>query len=125
MKIVDANIVLRYFLKDNIEQFKKAEKILEENEVLIAPEIIAEIIYVLQKMYKVPREKIKDKLQELISNENVHIDNYEIQMEMLNIYGASNLDYADCLLYSISKHTGYEISSFDEELLKAVKKKKY
>lgn len=42
MKIVDANIVLRYLLNDIEELLEKAAEILENNEVFVPNEVIAE-----------------------------------------------------------------------------------
>ena len=35
MQIVDANIILRYLLKDDKSQFGKSKSILEKNDILI------------------------------------------------------------------------------------------
>ena len=49
MKIADANIILRYLLNDHEELSDKATIIIENNEVLLHNEVIAEIVYVLEK----------------------------------------------------------------------------
>jgi predicted nucleic-acid-binding protein len=46
MKIVDANIVLRYLLNDADDFSEKASELLENNEVFIPNEVITEIVYV-------------------------------------------------------------------------------
>ena len=46
MKIVDANIVLRYLLNDAEDLSEKAIELLENNDVFIPNEVIAEIVYV-------------------------------------------------------------------------------
>ena len=56
MIIVDANIIIRFLMNDNIEQANKAEKILKDHNVLITKEVLAEIIYVLMGVYKGSRE---------------------------------------------------------------------
>ncbi|TZE80838.1 type II toxin-antitoxin system VapC family toxin, partial [Calorimonas adulescens] len=48
MQIVDANIVLRYLLNDTEVLSEKAAQILENNEVFVPNEVIAEIVYVLE-----------------------------------------------------------------------------
>ena len=45
MKIVDANIVLRYLLNDSDNLSEKAAEILENNMVFLPNEVIAEIVY--------------------------------------------------------------------------------
>ncbi len=49
MKITDANIILRYLLNDNEELSDKAAIIIENNEVFLPNEVIAEIVYVLKR----------------------------------------------------------------------------
>ena len=53
MKIVDANIILRYLLNDTEDLSAKAADLLENNEVMVPNEVIAEIVYVLEKVYKI------------------------------------------------------------------------
>lgn len=52
MKIIDANIILRYLLKDNLELHQKSIDIIENQQLFLPNEIIAEIVYVLEKVYK-------------------------------------------------------------------------
>lgn len=66
MEIVDANVVLRYLLKDHKTFYPKSKKIIEQKEVHIPTEVAAEIVYVLEKVYKVPKTKISDALLELL-----------------------------------------------------------
>ncbi len=53
MKIVDANIILRYLLDDHEMLSEEAAAIIENNKVLLPNEVIAEIVYVLEKVYEV------------------------------------------------------------------------
>ena len=71
MKIVDANIILRYLLNDTEELAQKATDIIENNKVLVPNEIIAEIVYVLEKVYKVNNEELSKTLIELFQYENI------------------------------------------------------
>jgi len=64
MQIVDANIILSYFLNDIEEMANKAAQILENKEIFIPNEIIAEVVYVLEKVYKVRRKDIQQSLNE-------------------------------------------------------------
>ena len=62
MKIIDANIVLRYLLKDDSVLFIKSVRIIENDKAFLTTEIIAEIVYVLEKVYRVPKIEIKNVL---------------------------------------------------------------
>jgi len=57
MKIVDANIILRYLLEDHAEYFEKAISIVGKNRILLINEVVAEVVYVLEKVYQIDRLK--------------------------------------------------------------------
>jgi len=62
MKIVDANVVLRYLLNDIEDQVRLATNYLEQNKVFIPIEVIVEIVYVLERLYKINRKEKKSLL---------------------------------------------------------------
>jgi len=78
MKIADANIILRYIMQDDLQSFNQASELIENNQILILTEVVAEIVYVLEKFYKVERVQIKIGLLEFLDNETVSVDNFEI-----------------------------------------------
>jgi len=50
MILVDTNIILRYILKDDLQQYNDVIKLLETHSNLyLANEVIAEVVYVLTK----------------------------------------------------------------------------
>ena len=64
-KLVDANVVLRYMLHDDEDQFPAAEQTIRDDAYLL-PEVLAEIVYVLQGVYSVPRTELASQLQLLV-----------------------------------------------------------
>ena len=63
--LVDANVVLRYMLRDDKTQSPMAERTIREGAYLL-PEVLAEIVYVLLGVYSVPREELAERLQILV-----------------------------------------------------------
>jgi len=120
MKIIDANIILRYLLDDHQEHFKKAELIIENNNVLLFNEVIAEVVYVLEKLYKISRSDIKNGLFTFFSNESVFLEKEEIVHKALVLFSIKRLDFVDCLLYAYSQETEYEVFTFDKKLQKTI-----
>ena len=118
MKIADANIILRYLLNDTEELAEKATRILENNVVFIPNEVIAEIVYVLEKVYKVKNDEISDTLKNLFLYENLKVADLDVIEEALNLYGKRKLDFVDTLLYAYHEIKGYEIYTFDKKLNK-------
>lgn len=50
-KLIDANVILRYLLGDHPEYSEKAKKVIEEGAYTL-PEVIAEVVYVLNAYTK-------------------------------------------------------------------------
>ena len=118
MKIVDANIVLRYLLNDTEELAEKATEILENNEVFIPNEVIAEIVYVLEKVYKVKNDEISDTLRNLLQYRNLKVADLDVVEEALVLYGKLRLDFVDTLLYAYHEIKGHQVYTFDKKLNK-------
>lgn len=103
MKIVDANVVLRYLLNDIQEQIRLATNYLEQNKVFIPIEVIAEIVYLIyvhEGVYKINRKEISSKLTSLIAYTNILNDNKDLIYESFKIYAARKIDFVDCILCS-------------------------
>lgn len=116
MKIADANVILRYLLNDNEELSEKATIIIENNEVLLPNEVIAEIVYVLEKVYEVKNEEISETLLELFKYSNIVVNDIEVLEEAFLLFGKRQLDFVDTLLYAYNKVKGYEVYTFDNKL---------
>jgi len=118
---IDANIVLRFLLADNNEMFEISKEIMKKN-IYLSNEVIAEIIYVLEKVYKYEREIIFDRVYRIMNLKNVFNLDKQFVLRALEIYKTQNLDFVDCLLCSYSEID--EIKTFDKKLLKCIDKNK-
>jgi predicted nucleic-acid-binding protein len=120
MNIVDANIILRYLLNDVEELATRASGILENTFVYIPNEVLVEVVYVLEKVYKVERSAINNALNELTSYDNIEVIDKNLITTALNLYKSRKFDIVDTILFAyhkVSKHTVY---TFDEKLEKCI-----
>jgi len=115
---LDANAILRYIIDDIKEQADIVQEILQNEEVLILPEVIAEVIYVMTKYYNYPRNKVSDYIIEFLEDSEC---NYQNLINAVKTFGGKNLDFVDCLLYEYSKQKDYEVFTFDKDLIKLIK----
>ncbi len=123
ISLIDANVILRYFLKDNAELYAVAEKIFNgvmegKVKVLILESVVAEVVYVLQKLYNVSRKEISEVLKELIELRGVKVHNKRQMVKALEIFSAKNLDFVDCLLCAYGE--GNQVITFDRNLKKCI-----
>ena len=121
MKIVDANVIIRYLLNDVKDLAEKAVEIIENSRVYIPNEVIAEVVYVLEKVYRVDREDISSSLCLLFNYQTIEVSDKTLIFEAFGLYESRKLDFIDTLLYAYFKVTGYEVLTFDEKLSKLLK----
>ena len=118
MKIVDANVVLRYLLADVPTLFTRSEQILETEAVYLPFEVLAEVVYVLDKVYAVSHGEISAALTDLLKYPTVSTYNVEVAIFGLKTYSDSSLDIVDSLLCGYRSVQGAEVVSFDKQLNK-------
>lgn len=117
LPIADANIILRYLLQDVEEQFEYARSAIEEG-CEITVEILAEVVYVLEGVYHVPRKLISATLIDLM--DIVHIERYDEAVDALKLFSIKKLDFVDCLLVAMNQIHGRAIITFDKKLKRLV-----
>ena len=113
---VDANYILRYLLNDNPEMASIAEQLFLNEQLFIANEILAEVVYEISKI------DIADKLINLISCDTIFTDYELIIIEALTLFKSHKLDFVDCLLCSYSQID--EIKTFDKKLNRCIQNRK-
>ena len=119
LPIADANVILRYLLQDDTEQFEIAKRAVEDGcEATV--EVLAEVVYVLQGRYGVPRGKIAESLGDLL--ESIHVERQDEMEQALAIYAETSLDLIDCILAAMHEISGRDVITFDKKLNRALQK---
>lgn len=118
MEIVDANMILRYLLNDHKSHFIKSKEIIEHRKIYIPMEVLAEVVYVLEKIYEIPSGRISYTLTELLAYQNISTADKAVSYESLNIYKNENIDFVDSLLVSYHRVNHHQIHSFDKKVNK-------
>jgi predicted nucleic-acid-binding protein len=120
MRIVDANVILRYLLEDNEELSLKAAHIIDSNQIDIPIEVLCEVVYVLEKVYKVKRDDICSELITFLNVTDTTLPHHEAVLSGLRHYAAEKLDFVDCILAGYSETENAEIYTFDKDLRKLI-----
>jgi predicted nucleic-acid-binding protein len=121
--LLDTNVIVRFLVRDNQEHFIKAVKIFQDiedfhTEAYLMDFILAEVVYVLKRIYKFDKKLITHTLQQLLMYQNLFLDNKLVAYEALTIYNDKNIDFADAYLCAKRKLEDYEIVSFDRDIKK-------
>jgi predicted nucleic-acid-binding protein len=123
MRFVDANVILRYLLDDDPQFAEKAAIILEQGQVHVPFEVMAEVVYVMQGVYKVPRQDISRVLTQFIILPNLTTNSEPVLKDALCLYADKGLDFVDALLCSYNRIEGVQIETFDRKLIKTISEK--
>ena len=90
-----------------------------QNGAFTIPEVLAEVVYVLLKVYHVERQEISKVL--IIFLDSIEINRKDIMIKALEIFADTNLDFVDCILISYNEIDSTKIFSFDKKLNKRLK----
>lgn len=112
---IDANVALRYLLWDNETQAKQAKQWIIEGACMYM-EAVAEVVYVLQGVYKLSRAEIDTAVENLL--DDVHVYDEEIMRAALRMYAMSSLDFVDCTLVARNVLQQESVRTFDKQLAK-------
>ena len=117
MLLLDTNAILRFILQDNNKMSDEVEDILISRADVVVPlEVVAEMVYVLNKVYRMSRKEIVDKIIK-ISDLGLILEK-EVVLYGVNLFASTKLDFVDCLLVAYSKIKGCKVFTFDKELKK-------
>ena len=118
MKLIDANVILCYLLREPPEQAEQARAVIAAG-AFTTMEVMAEVVYVLQKVYGVKREEISAAVMRIAGE--VAIADYDALSCAMELFQTRNLDFVDCVLAARSLVKGDEVFSFDKKLMTVIR----
>ncbi len=118
MVVLDSSVILRYLLADDETMYKKAKEIVENESCLLLPEVLAEVVQILTRLYKVPREDLAAVLMEFLNFDNVLIG--EEYIRALFLYGHGDMEFLEAVLCVYGEER--RVATFDPKLKKCLKK---
>lgn len=100
MKFLDANIILRYLICDNAPKAKKCEGLFHrvssgKEALLTTTLVIAEVVWVLEKAYKLSKTEITDLIQKILNTPHLECDEKDVLMAAAGLYSLKNIDFID------------------------------
>lgn len=118
MIIFDTNALLRCFLQDDKEIADSVQQQMNREHFTVPVEVIAEIVYVLQKVYKIDRKTTEAAVLTLTRHEHASTSELPVVQEALHVYGETNFDFVDCLMIGYAKLKGHRVVTYDKKLRK-------
>jgi predicted nucleic acid-binding protein len=117
---LDANVVLRFLRNDDPRQSPASARLFANAKtgnirLSICAVIIAEIFYVLSRVYKFSRADAAGKLIAFVHSDAIEVENRKRVIDSLQRVVKYNVDFGDSYLASTAAEHGDKVSSFDED----------
>jgi predicted nucleic-acid-binding protein len=104
---IDTNILVRHLTGDPSEQAARATKFLAEaDELLLVDLVVAEVVYVLESFYEVPRERVAELVRAIIAFPAIVVLDPAMLLRALEIYETDRLDFAEAYLVAQAERSG-------------------
>lgn len=125
--IVDTNVIVRFLLKDDAALSPKAKLFWDEviagsQSAFVPQAIIAECVFVMARVARIPRAEISSNLLQLILTRGVSTESREVVVRALRLFASHAIGFADALVIAHAEDRKAAIMSFDKDLLKTAGK---
>lgn len=115
---VDTNILIRHLTGDPPDLASRATAFLAQADELLLPDlIVAEIVYVLESYYEVPREEVARLVRSVIAFDAIRTLDPALILRSLEMYVTHRLDFAEAYLVASAESSDVgDIASFDRAI---------
>ena len=103
MKGVDTNVLVRYITRDDPGQERAASRFLDSararsEPVFVNVIVLCELVWVLGRTYEYTRAEVAAVIGQVLSTEQVVVEDADLAWLALSDFKASKADFADCLI---------------------------
>ncbi len=115
---VDTNVLIRHLSGDTAQLAARATTLLADaDELLLADLIVAEMVYVLESFYEVPREEVGRMARAVVAYPSIRTLDPALLLRALEVYETVGIDFAEAYLVASAETAGIvDIVSFDRDL---------
>ncbi|WP_425806332.1 PIN domain-containing protein [Desulfitobacterium sp. Sab5] len=108
--IVDTNILIRLFTKDNDTQIEQLVQLMEQGNIAfhVLSIVLIETYWVLRKVYNFDKEMILRVFEDFIESDGVELDEDGLVQRVLARFRGVNVDFVD--VYLAEKSRSLELS---------------
>jgi predicted nucleic-acid-binding protein len=121
---LDTNVLVRFLVRDDEEQFERAEKLIRRaaiagDPVYISLLVLLETEWVLRSRYKLGKPEILGTFSELLNSMDVAFEDEPSIEEALFVWKDSPAQFADCLIGARYRALGcVATATFDSDAVK-------
>ena len=120
MIALDTNVLVRYLVRDDVEQAEAARSLLESLTVnrpgYVCREVTVEIVWVLERAYGYSRDQIATILEELVATEELIIEATDDVGRAASSYRTGGAGFSDLMILAAAEQVGARpLYTFDQK----------
>ena len=120
MIALDTNVLVRYLVRDDIEQAEAARSLLESLTVdrpsYVCREVTVEVVWVLERAYGYSRDQIATILEELVATEELIIEAADDVGRTASRYRTGGAGFSDLMILAAAERVGaHPLYTFDQK----------
>lgn len=119
--ILDTSVILRFLTGNSSEKKEKFRRLIkdatsEKSTLLVPLIVIIELVYVLEKIYRLKKEDIREKVESLLTLTPVEIELEDVVLESMRLYVEENMKFGDAMVLAKSRTAGIRpLYTFDKK----------
>lgn len=111
--VIDANVFLRYPTRDDEGKAARSRQLFEraqrgDVELMTSEANVLEVVQVPEspRLYRMPRPILATVMKSLLENRGLRLDRKAAVVQAFDVYQATTLDFADCLIIAHARRLG-------------------
>ena len=120
MIALDTNVLVRYLVRDDVQQAEAARALLDsltaERPGYVCREVTVELVWVLERAYGFSRDRIATILDELVATEGLVIEEADDVARAAFRYRAGGAGFSDLMILAAAEGSGaHPLYTFDQK----------
>ena len=118
MIALDTNVLVRYLVRDHAEQAEAARSVLDaltaENPGFVCREVLVELVWVLERSYRIPRIEISGQLLNLVGADALVVESAADVARAALTYREGLADFSDAMILAAARRAAaHPLYTFD------------
>ena len=116
--LLDTNVLVRHLTDDPPDLAERATAYLAAAETLVLPDLIlAEVVYVLESFYEVPRNRVAELARSIVTFESIQTVDAGLLLRAIEVYEVHRIDFSEAYLVALAESFNIDdIASFDRAI---------
>ena len=123
---IDTSVILRLLVRDDDVKGKACERLIRESKrkgvtLYLLPIAVLEIVWVLEKVYKFEKKKIREIVEAIFNTPELHFEMEDAFRAALEVYEEKNIKFADAVMGYWGLERGISVVyTYDEKDFKRI-----